>query len=150
LTARLSRWLEHVLDWRLRGPGIWLYRSTGGAIARIWKVDLLLLTTSGRRTGKRRTVVLPFISDGASLLVVGANAGLPPNHDWFHNQQGNPNVRVEIGNESSNRRAAILSPEQAAIFWPRIVERLPSYALYPQRTTRSLPIVRLSPAEALA
>ena len=52
LKDRLNQWVEHGLDWRLRGPGIVLYRLTSGGIARMWKVDLLLLTTRGRRTGK--------------------------------------------------------------------------------------------------
>jgi deazaflavin-dependent oxidoreductase (nitroreductase family) len=100
---RLNQWLEHGLDWRLRGPGIKLYRLTNGGISRLSKVDLLLLTTRGRRTGKQRTVVLPFFRDGASVVVVAANAGLPSNPDWFHNLQADPNALIDIGNESRRR-----------------------------------------------
>ena len=147
---RLSQWLEHVLDWRLRGPGISLYRLTGGGIAGIWKVDLLLLTTRGRRTGKPRTVVLPFFKDGATLVLVAANAGLAKNPDWFHNLQANPTARIEIGSQSTQVRAEILSREEASAFWPRVVQRFPGYARYLRYTTRTIPMVRLRQAEAHA
>jgi deazaflavin-dependent oxidoreductase (nitroreductase family) len=146
LKDRLNQWLEHGLDWRLRGPGIGLYRLTGGAIARLWKVDLLLLTTHGRRTGKRRTVVLPFFRDGASLVVVAANAGLSSNPDWFHNLQANPTARIQIDNKCTDMRADVLSRDEAAAFWPRVEQRFPGYARYLRYTTRNIPIVRLTQA----
>jgi F420H(2)-dependent quinone reductase len=142
---RLNQWLEHGLDWRLRRPGIGLYRLTGGAIARMWKVDLLLLTTRGRRTGKPRTVVLPFFTDGALLVVVAANAGLSRDPDWFHNLQANPTALIEIGNKRTPVRADVLSHEEAAAFWPRVVQRFPGYARYLRYTTRDIPVVRLTP-----
>jgi deazaflavin-dependent oxidoreductase (nitroreductase family) len=73
-----------------------LYRLTGGRIAR--KVDVLILTTRGRRTGKTRTVLLQFFRNGANMVIVAANSGRSSHPGWFYNLKATPTVRVQMGN----------------------------------------------------
>jgi deazaflavin-dependent oxidoreductase (nitroreductase family) len=147
LKDRLQRWFEYVLDWRLRGVAVGVIRLTRGGIGRLWHVDLLLLTTRGRKTGKPRTVVLPFFRDGPYLVIVAANAGRANDPDWFHNLRADPTARVEIADQAVKVRGEVLPPAAAAAFWPRVLERLPGYARYPRFTQRSIPMVRLVPVE---
>ena len=80
LKDKLALYLNYELDKRLGGLGIGLYRLTGGRIAQLWKVNVLILTTRGRKTGKTRTVLLQFFRDGENMVIVAANSGrcLPP------------------------------------------------------------------------
>ena len=78
LKDKVALYLNYELDKRLGGLGVGLYRLAGGRIARLWKVNVLILTTRGRKTGKTRTVLLQFFPDGANMVLVAANSGRPP------------------------------------------------------------------------
>src|SRR6266516_6002262 len=73
LQDKVDLYLNYELDKRLGGLGVGLYRLTGGRIARLLKVNVLILTTRGRRSGKTRTVLLQFFQDGANPVIVAAN-----------------------------------------------------------------------------
>ncbi len=138
--------LNYELDKRLGGLGVGLYRLTGGRIAR--KVDVLILTTRGRRTGKTRTVLLQFFRDGTNMVIVAANSGRSSHPGWFYNLKATPTVRVQVMDRILQVRAEELSAEETTVFWPRILHVAPSYARYQQATSRPIPLVRLVPAEA--
>jgi len=135
--------LNYELDKRLGGLGVGLYRLTGGRIAR--KVDVLILTTSGRRSGKTRTVLLQFFRDGANLVIVAANSGRSSHPGWFYNLKATPTVRVQVMDHILQVRAEELSAEETTAFWPRILHVAPTYARYQQATSRPIPLVRLVP-----
>jgi F420H(2)-dependent quinone reductase len=99
--------LNYELDKRLGGLGVGLYRLTGGRIAR--KVDVLILTTRGRRSGKTRTVLLQFFPDGANLVIVAANSGRSSHPGWFYNLKATPTVRVQVMDPILQVRAEELS-----------------------------------------
>jgi deazaflavin-dependent oxidoreductase (nitroreductase family) len=122
-----------------------LYRLSQGRITRLWKVDVLVLTTRGRRSGRQRTVMLQFFADGAHMVVVAANTGRPSHPGWFHNLMATPTARVEAMGSTLQVRAEELSADEAAAFWPRILHRAPGYARYQQATDRTIPLVRLIP-----
>jgi deazaflavin-dependent oxidoreductase (nitroreductase family) len=124
-----------------------LYRLTGGRIARPRKVDVLILTTRGRRTGKTRTVLLQFFRDGANLVIVAANSGRSSHPGWFYNLKATPTVRVQVMDRILQVRAEELSSDEAIAFWPRILRVAPSYERYQQATNRTIPLVRLVPVE---
>jgi deazaflavin-dependent oxidoreductase (nitroreductase family) len=142
---RFGLLLEHELDKRLGGLFVGLYRLTRGQITRLWKVDVLLLTTRGRRSGLERTVMLQFFPYGANMVVVAANSGWPSHPGWFHNLKAAPMARVEVMGRIIQVRAEELPADEAAAFWPRILLRAPGYARYRKATNRTLPLVRLVP-----
>lgn len=145
LKERVVLSLNYELDKRLGGLGVSLYRLTGGRIAR--KVDVLILTTRGRRSGKTRTVLLQFFRDGANLVIVAANSGRSSHPGWFYNLKATPTARVQVMNRILQVRAEELSADEATAFWPRVLRVAPTYVRYQQATSRPIPLVRLVPIE---
>jgi F420H(2)-dependent quinone reductase len=134
----LDRWLSPL--------GAWVYRRTKGEITRPWKVDALLLTTRGRRSGRERTVVLQFFPDDRAMIVAAANDGGASDPGWYFNLAADPVGRVEVMGRTIPVRATELPPDEAAEWWGRILRRDPSYERYARATSRSIPILRLVPA----
>jgi deazaflavin-dependent oxidoreductase (nitroreductase family) len=137
---------ERAADRRLSPIGVWVYRRTKGGITRPWKVDALLLTTHGRRSGRDRTVVLQFFPDGEAMVVVAANDGGASHPGWYHNLAANPTARVEVMGRVLAVHADELPADEADAFWARIVERAPGYERFRRATDRPFPVVRLVPA----
>jgi deazaflavin-dependent oxidoreductase (nitroreductase family) len=108
-------------------------------------VDVLLLTTRGRRTGRERTVLLQFFLDDGAMVVTAANDGGDAPPAWYLNLQSEPLAKIEVNGRTRSVRAEELSADEAAAWWPRIVQRDPNYARYARATTRPFPIVRLVP-----
>jgi F420H(2)-dependent quinone reductase len=151
---RIGLFLHRESDKRLTPLGIWVMRRTKGGIvhgriARMLgatrEVDVLLLTTHGRKSGKERTVVLQFFPDGDDLVLAAANDGGASHPAWYHNLKATPMARVEVTGRAFAVRAEELSGEEAAAFWPRLLRRAPNYERYQRATTRSFPLVRLIP-----
>jgi deazaflavin-dependent oxidoreductase (nitroreductase family) len=150
-TARLSRverlslFVERGLDKWLTPIGVWVMRRTKGAMARLWKVDVLVLTTHGRRSGRPRTVVLRYFPDGEAMILAAANDGGANHPGWYYNLTAEPLARVEIKGRSSSVRAAELPAAEAADWWRQIVRIQPSYDRFARATSRTIPILRLTP-----
>lgn len=145
LKDKVDLYLNYELDKRLGGLVVGLYRLTGGRIARLWKVNLLILTTRGRRSGKTRIVLLQFFPDGANLVIVAANSGRSSHPGWFYNLKATPMARVQVMDRTLQVRAEELSTDEAIAFWPRILRVAPSYARYQKATNRTIPLVCLVP-----
>jgi deazaflavin-dependent oxidoreductase (nitroreductase family) len=142
---RIGLFLHRGLDRWLSPLGVWVFRRTKGAIAKPWKVDALLLTTRGRRTGQERTVVLQYFRDGTDMVITAANDGGRRHPGWYFNLEAEPSAQVEIGGRRLAVRAEILPSDEAAAWWGRIVGRDPTYERYERATTRRFPIIRLTP-----
>jgi deazaflavin-dependent oxidoreductase (nitroreductase family) len=142
---RVRRQIEHQLDTRSAGLAAWLLRTTNGRIARLWRRRVLVLTTRGRKSGRARSVPLQYFPDGQSMIVLAANSGLdrPPN--WYVNLTASPTATVEVDGRTVQVLATELTDEQAHAFWPRVLELAPDYKRYPKRTSRRIPLVRLTP-----
>jgi deazaflavin-dependent oxidoreductase (nitroreductase family) len=145
LKERISTRVKHEVDTRSVGLAAGLIRLTKGRVARLWRRQVLLLSTRGRRSGLERTVPLQFFADGEDMIVVAANSGLPSPPGWYFNLTADPFVRVEVWGRTLQARAEELSAEEAASFWPRVLQVAPDYARYPRRTSRRIPMVRLVP-----
>lgn len=139
----VGRWL----DKHFTPLGDALYRLTKGGITRPWKVDALLLTTRGRRSGKERTVVLQFFRDDDAMLLAAANDGGSRHPGWYHNLVACPTARVEVMGRAFAVRAEELAPDEATEAWTRILRRAPSYERYLRATTHAMPVIRLAAAE---
>jgi deazaflavin-dependent oxidoreductase (nitroreductase family) len=142
---RLKTRIEHELDMRSIGLAASLIRLTKGRIARLWRRQVLLLTTRGRRSGLERTVPLQFFLDGGDMIVVAANSGLSSPPGWYFNLTADPVARVEVGNRTLPVRAEELPADETTAFWPRVLQVAPDYARYPRRTSRRIPLIRLVP-----
>jgi deazaflavin-dependent oxidoreductase (nitroreductase family) len=145
LKEQIKICIEHEVDTRSVGLAAALIRLTKGHVARLWRRQVLLLTTRGRKSGLERTVPLQFFPDGDDMIVVAANSGLPSPPGWYFNLTADPLARVEVGDRTLQARAEELSAEEAAAFWGRVLQVAPDYARYSRRTSRRIPMVRLVP-----
>ena len=124
-----------------------LYRRTGGKIGgSVGKAKILLLTTTGRKSGQPRTVPLLYIPDaGDRVLLVASFGGDPRDPAWFKNLTANPLVTVEMGKERKTMRAAVADADEKQRLWPKVVETYKGYEGYQRKTTRDIPVVILTP-----
>ena len=104
---------------------------------------LLLLTTTGAKTGRTHTTPAIYLEDAGRYIVFASNGGAPHNPGWYHNVHANPDVRVEVGTESFTAEAAVLEgPERDELF-RRQADRDPSFDEYQAGMTRVMPVVAL-------
>jgi deazaflavin-dependent oxidoreductase (nitroreductase family) len=129
---------------------VWLYRLTGGRLGNHIKRDapVLLLTTTGRKTGKRRTNPLIYVEDGESYAVVASAGGAPKHPAWYLNLHANPDVNIQVKGRRQGAHAETADQEQRARLWPRLTAIWPDYDTYQTKTTRQIPVVILRPGRA--
>jgi len=107
---------------------------------------LLLLTTTGARSGLPRVAPLAFTRDGDNYVVIASKAGSPTHPDWFHNLVRHPQVTVEIGSEVFQANARITHGEERERLFAAQASLMPGFAQYQRMTTRPIPVVVLEPA----
>jgi deazaflavin-dependent oxidoreductase (nitroreductase family) len=115
------------------------FRANRGAGDR----PLLLLNTTGARTGQRRTTPMMYVPDGDRLLVFASNAGAPRHPDWYHNILASPEVTVEVGAEVYEATAVVTSGAERERLFARTVEQYPFFADHQAKITREIPVVAL-------
>jgi proline iminopeptidase len=125
-----------------------LFRRTGGKFGS-WGGQLLLLTTTGRKTGKQRTVPLRFIRDEAGHPVITASMGGAPQHPaWFENLSANSEVSYQTGAEEVRARAEVAPPDVRNRLWEKLIAVAPNFIGYQKKTTRVIPMVILKARSA--
>jgi len=115
------------------------FRASGGTPGR----PLLLLTTSGRRTGEPRTTPMMYVEDGDRLLVIASNAGATREPDWCRNLRANPAVTVEITGETYPATAVVITGEERDRLFARICEGYPFFRDHQAKAGRTIPVVAL-------
>lgn len=105
---------------------------------------LLLLTTTGAKSGERRTTPMMYVPDGERLLVIASNAGAATHPDWYGNMLAHPQVTVEIGTETFDALATVTEGEERQRLWNRIVELYPFFADHQAKISRQIPVIELS------
>lgn len=122
-----------------------VYRASGGRLlARLAGMPVVLLTTTGRRSGRPRTVPLTAIPHGDALLLVGSFGGSDEPPGWFVNLRARPQATIRLGGARWPVAARVVSPEERAHLWPIVIRANPGYARYQERTRRTIPVVRLT------
>jgi deazaflavin-dependent oxidoreductase (nitroreductase family) len=116
------------------------FRANGGAPE---GRPLLLLNTTGVRTGIRRTTPMMYVPDGDRLLVIASNAGAPKDPDWYRNLVADPAVTVEVGAEVYAATAVVTTGDERARLFAGIVERYPFFADHQAGISREIPVVAL-------
>ncbi|MFG3393706.1 nitroreductase/quinone reductase family protein [Streptomyces parvus] len=120
------------------------FRANAGKVGGPFEgTDLLLLTTTGARSGKPHTTPLGHVRDGRRLLVVASNLGAPVHPDWYRNLLAHPTVRVELGDEEFESLAVPAEGARRDELFARVVAEAPGYAEYQDATDRVLPVVVL-------
>lgn len=123
-----------------------VFRLTGGVIGRrLVDNDMLLLTTKGRRSGKKHTVPLLYLEDDDRYVVVASYGGRDRHPEWYLNLGADPMVGVRLPAGVETRLARTATAEERARWWPRVVDAYSGYRTYQGRTQREIPIVFLEP-----
>ena len=136
--------------WTIRGLSrahLTVYRATRGRVlGSVAGMPVLLLTTTGRRSGKARTTPLTFFRDGSDLVVIASNGGADRPPDWSLNLQQTPRAVAEIGTDKLVVTARPASEQERLRLWVVVTATYAGYARYQERTTRRIPVVLLTPA----
>jgi len=120
------------------------FRANGGKVGGMWEGrPLLLLTTTGAKSGQRRTNPTMYLREGDRLLIFASRGGAPTNPDWYHNLLAHPHVTVEVGSETYDAVATVLSGEERDRLYARQAQLFPQFADYQTRTTRKIPVIAL-------
>ena len=115
--------------------------KAGGQLAHM---PLLLLTTTGAKSGRAITKPLVYTRDGERIVIVASFAGGPKNPPWYHNLVANPEATVELGSERFRVRATATSGEDRQRLFNRHAEQMPIFTEYQQKTTRQIPVFVLT------
>ena len=125
-----------------------LYRLTSGALgAKLGGRPMLLLTTTGRKSGKPRTTPLQYMHDGENMVVVASNGGNQHHPAWWWNIEANPEATAQAGKATQRVRAETANEQERARLWPILVEAYPGYQGYEDETERTVPVVILRPQQ---
>jgi deazaflavin-dependent oxidoreductase (nitroreductase family) len=119
------------------------FRASGGSVSQFGATRLLLLTTTGARSGRRHTTPLAYLADGDRYVVFASKAGAPTNPDWYHNVLANDKVTVEVAAESFEARAVVTEGEERERLFARQAAANPVFGEYQARTKRLIPVVAL-------
>ena len=120
------------------------FRANGGKVGGFWEgKPLLLLTTTGAKSGQRHTTPTMYLRDGDRLLIFATKSGAPTNPAWYHNLVAHPEVTVEVGTETYEATATVLKGEERDRFYARQAELYPQFGEYQTNTTRKIPVIAL-------
>ena len=120
------------------------FRANGGKVGgQFAGAPLLLLTTTGARTGLPRTHPLVYTTDNGRIVIIASKGGAPTNPDWYHNLRANPEVTVEIGTEVFLARASLPEGTERTRLFDQMAAQMPGFAEYQKNTTRQIPVVVL-------
>lgn len=125
---------------------VWMYRLSRGKLGGSMRgFQVLLLSTTGRKSGKTYTTPLGRFDYDGGYVIVASNAGLPSNPAWYYNIKSNPQVTVQVLDQVIPATAEVLTGEARAQAWRQVIATAPPYADYEKRTTREIPLILLRP-----
>ena len=129
-------------NWNERNkPVIEEFRSNGGKVD--GREGLILLTTTGAKTGQKRIAPLMLVTEGDRIIAVASKGGHPKHPDWYLNLLAHPEVTVEVGNEKFETTARVLTGTEREQAFKRAVEVFPLYGQYQKKTAREIPVIAL-------
>jgi deazaflavin-dependent oxidoreductase (nitroreductase family) len=139
MSEQWKNWNQQIID---------EFRANGGRVGgQFAGANLLILRTIGAKSGEvRESPVAYFPEDDGSMVVVASKAGLPTNPAWYHNLKANPKFDVEVGAQTLAVTAEEITGVEYAAKWAEIVAKAPGFGEYQTKTTRVIPLIRLTPA----
>ncbi len=123
------------------------FRANAGVVGGAFEgATLLLLHTTGAKSGQPRLAPLAYLTVDGKMLIVGSKAGADTNPDWVHNLRANPRAHIEIGTDAYDVVARELPPQERDAAYPKIIEVAPQFAQYQANTSRKIPLFELTRA----
>lgn len=123
------------------------FRANGGQVGGQFEgAPVLLLHTTGARSGQERVTPMMYQDLGDAIAVFASKAGAPTHPDWYHNLVANPEVTAEIGTETRSFRARVAPSDERESIWTEQKRAYPGFAEYEEKTDREIPVVILDPA----
>jgi deazaflavin-dependent oxidoreductase (nitroreductase family) len=127
------------------GTAVWLYRRSNGRIAgKMFGVPLLLLSTTGRKTGRTWTNPLMYQPDGDRFIIIASNGGRPRHPAWWLNLRSNPEATIQIGPEVIPVTATATTGADRERLWSVMTKVYAGYDNYTKKTTRKIPVILLT------
>ncbi|MFD0275361.1 nitroreductase/quinone reductase family protein [Kitasatospora sp. NPDC127111] len=121
------------------------FRSAGGVVGGDFDgVPLLLLTSTGARSGEPRTMPMTYLRDGERLVVFAANGGRPNHPGWYHNLRADPTALVEVGTESYRVTATVTEGAERDRLWAQQLLLTPYFRTFQERAGRRIPVLALT------
>jgi deazaflavin-dependent oxidoreductase (nitroreductase family) len=108
---------------------------------------VLLLTSTGAKSGEQRTTPVVYQQDGERMVIFASKAGAPENPAWFHNLRANPTATVEVGPDTVDVEAVVTDGDERERLFSKQKELMPQFTDYEQKTTRQIPVVALQPID---
>jgi F420H(2)-dependent quinone reductase len=123
-----------------------LYRLSGGRIGgKVGRAPVLLLTTTGRKSGQQRTAPVVYLADGRNVVLINTNAGNAKIPAWSLNLKANPEAEVELGRERRPVRARVAENEERADLWHKHIEQYKGFDHYQEKLNREISVFILEP-----
>ncbi|MGC9963434.1 MAG: nitroreductase family deazaflavin-dependent oxidoreductase [Acidimicrobiales bacterium] len=139
--------MSEINDWNSKV--IAEFRANDGKVGGQFEgAPVLLLTTTGAKSGNRHTTPMMYLPGDGKVFVFASKAGAPTNPDWYHNLVANPTVTVELGSEHYEATAAPLDGDERSRIYAEQAKAYPGFAEYQEKTSRMIPVVELVRAES--
>ena len=120
------------------------FRQNGGKVTGMFEhAPLLLISTTGAKSGKQRTNPVVYSRDGDRLVIIASKGGAPNSPDWYHNLVANPKVTIELPDETFEARATVAQGEERDRLFAAQAAVMPAFSEYQQKTQRQIPVVIL-------
>jgi deazaflavin-dependent oxidoreductase (nitroreductase family) len=118
------------------------FRTNAGQVTGIFAgAPLVLITTTGAKSGRKRTTPIVYTTDGDDVVIIASKGGAPTSPDWFHNLVANPDVTVELPNEKFEARARVAEEPERERLYRAQAALMPNFSEYEKATTRQIPVV---------
>ncbi|MCS7001823.1 MAG: nitroreductase family deazaflavin-dependent oxidoreductase [Dehalococcoidia bacterium] len=123
-----------------------VYRLSDGRVLGNFgpKAAVLVVTVTGRKSGRAITFPLVYFSDGSDIILVASNGGKPNHPNWYYNLLANPRVTVRIGAHALAGTARLLEGDEREAIWRKLVAKSPQYVKYQAGITREIPLFRVT------
>jgi deazaflavin-dependent oxidoreductase (nitroreductase family) len=120
------------------------FRTHGGKVGGPFEgAPMLLLSTTGAKSGERRTTPVVYLPDGERMVIFASKAGAPTNPAWYHNLLAHPTATVEVGTETVDVDAVVTAGEERERLFERQAAIMPQFNEYARQTTRQIPVIVL-------
>jgi len=137
--AEVNNWNKKIIE---------EFRANGGKVGGNFAGrTLLLLHTTGAKSGQERINPVAYTTDGERLIIIASKGGAPTHPDWYHNIVANPQVTVEVGTEQLKVNAMIPAEPERSQLYDQMAAIMPGFAEYKTKTTRNIPVIVLTPTK---
>jgi F420H(2)-dependent quinone reductase len=131
------------------GLNVLIYRLSGGRLMnRLEGAPICLVTMTGRKSGRKKTIALMYTAHGEDVLLVASLGGAPQHPVWYYNLKAQPQIEIQVERVRRQMLAREATPEEKRTLWPVVVANYKSFAAYQQRTTRDIPLFICAPRRA--